>query len=79
MTRSGDLALIEEFFFVVSLTEDAEPISISASVNLGEFNFSEDEIEKLKRLCFKTELALLDAFSNRFPAASVVVELRLMP
>lgn len=76
MTRSGKLALVEEFFFVISLTEETEPVSINARVDLTEFNFSTNEIQKLERLCRRAELALLDSFSQRFPAVSVVVEIR---
>ncbi|MDX2215246.1 MAG: hypothetical protein SFY66_18425 [Oculatellaceae cyanobacterium bins.114] len=76
MTRSNDLALVEEFFFVISLTEETDPVSINTSINLAEFDFSEREIQKLERLCRRVELSLLDAFSERFPAASVIVEIR---
>ncbi|MBD2460906.1 hypothetical protein H6G89_07595 [Oscillatoria sp. FACHB-1407] len=79
MTRSRNLALVEEFFFVISLTEESEPVSINAAINLAEFNFSDGEIQKLERLCRRAELALLDAFSQQFPAASVVVEIRSLP
>jgi hypothetical protein len=76
MTRFQNLALVEEFFFVISLTEETEPISITAEIDLTEFNFSPGDIHKLERLCRKVELALIDAFSQQFPAASVIVEIR---
>ncbi len=76
-TSSDNLALVEEFFFVLSAeSETSDPIFITAQVDLTEFALTEDELQKLKRLAQKLELALLADFNQQFPAASVVVEIR---
>lgn len=76
-TSSDHLALVEEFFFVLSAESEAsDPIFITAQVDLTEFALTEDELQKLKRLAQKLELALLADFNQQFPAASVIVEIR---
>jgi hypothetical protein len=78
MTNSGNLALIEEFFFVMSTNDDEETqiIDIAVSIDLAEFEFTELELQKLRRLCRRLELALLTEFTQRWAAASVIVEIR---
>ncbi len=82
MTYSGNLALVEEFFLLVSSNagetsnEFLEPIQVSASVDLREFAFTEDELKKLRKLCQKLELALLSALNEQFEVASAIVEIR---
>jgi hypothetical protein len=78
MYNPGELALVEEFFFLFTTPngDETEPVHIAAEIDLAEFRFTEDELRKLRRLAQKLEFALSDEFSRQWEAASVVVEIR---
>ncbi len=78
MTDSGNLALVEEFFFALSASEatELELVQVVASVDLKEFAFTESELQKVRQLARRLELSLLTAFTQQFEVASVVVEVR---
>lgn len=78
MTNVSNLALIEEFFLLMQRPGDAEsePTLITATIDLSEFDFTEAELQKLRRLTRKLELSLLTEFCKHFEAASVMIEVR---
>jgi hypothetical protein len=78
MTNPKQLALVEEFFLLMQTTSssESEPTLITTSIDLSEFEFTEAELQKLRRLARKLELSLLTEFIKYFEAASVVVEVR---
>lgn len=76
---SSNLALVEEFFLLMQTpsSAEAEPTLISTSIDLTEFEFTDAELQKLRRLSQRLELALLTEFCNHFEVVSVLVEVRI--
>lgn len=70
--------LVEEFFMAVECSKQGEPEIIHTTINidLSEFNFTPQELEKLQKLLRKLNIALTDVFSEVLPAASILTELR---
>jgi hypothetical protein len=78
MTNVNNLALVEEFFLLLQRPGDmeSEPTLISTTIDLAEFDFTEAELQKIRRLTRRLELSLLGEFGKHFEAASVIVEIR---
>lgn len=70
--------LVEEFFLAVECAKEGEPEIVHTTINidLSEFEFTPQEIQKLQKLLLKLNLVLTDAFSEVLPAASVSTQLR---
>lgn len=79
MNSSDSSAFVQEFFFFLSNTDQDElepPIDIAVHVDLSEFEFTEAELQKMRKLALRLELSLLTEFTRYWSAASVVVEVR---
>ena len=79
MNSADRATLVQEFFFYLSNPEQSELgqlVDIAVSVDLDEFELSEAEIQKLRGLAQRLELALLTEFTRHWTAASVIVEVR---
>lgn len=55
---------------------ESEATLISTTIDLSEFDLTETELQKLRRVTRKLELSLLTEFCKYFEAAAVVVEVR---
>jgi hypothetical protein len=51
-------------------------LETAINIDLAEFDFTPQELEKVRKLFQKLNFALSDAFSQVCPAASVVAEIR---
>ncbi len=49
---------------------------LAINIDLAEFDFTPQELEKVRKLFQKLNFALSDAFSEICPAASVIAEIR---
>ncbi|MGV0023628.1 hypothetical protein [Phormidesmis priestleyi] len=78
MTNVRNLALVEEFFLLMQRPGEAESEAtlISATIDLSEFDLTEAELQKLRRVTCRLELSLLTEFCKHFEAASVLIEVR---
>lgn len=73
MDSSAKLYLVQDFFIAVECPSQEEPeiVDVSAHLELTEFNLTDEEIQKLRKIVKKWELRLTDKFSQATLAASV--------
>jgi hypothetical protein len=72
------LVIVEEFLLEIECSNHGQPEILETAINidLAEFDFTPQELEKVRKLFQKLNFALSDAFSKICPAASVMTEIR---
>ncbi len=72
------LVIVEEFLLAIECSNHGQPEILETAINidLAEFDFTPQELEKVRKLFQKLNFALSDAFSKICPAASVMTEIR---
>lgn len=75
---SENLVAVEELLIAVQISDnDIVIIQGEAIVDLAEFNLTNQEVEKFRKIFLKINAKLAESFQEQFPASSVISEIKL--
>ena len=75
------LVAVESLLIAVEISESDEVVLVDAEavLDLTEFNLTPQEVEKFDKILKKINVSLAESFQKRFPATSVISEIRSQP